>query len=57
MRDIDGGRPDPVMQVAQLAAHQMAELRIERTERLVHQEGGGAAHDRAPERDALAIAA
>ena len=47
----------PVVQRAQLAAHQMAELGVERAERLVHQEGLRLAHDGAAERDALAVAA
>ena len=37
--------------------HQVAELGIERAERLVHQEGHRPAHDGAAERDALAVAA
>ena len=57
MSDIDRGRAQTIVQRSQLAAHDVAELGIERTERLVHQEGGWPAHDRAAERDPLAIAA
>ena len=55
--DVHRGRLDAIVQTTQLGAHQVAELGIERAERLVHHEGLGAAHDRAPERHALAVAA
>jgi hypothetical protein len=55
--DVDRGRVDAVVQLAQLAHHQVAELGVERAERLVHQEAFRPAHDRAPERHALAVAA
>ena len=55
--DVDGGRADAVVQLAQLAHHEVAELRVERAERLVHQEDLRPAHDGAAERDALAVAA
>ena len=55
--DVDRGRADAVVQRAQLLAHQLAELGIERAERLVHQERLGAADDGAAERHALAVAA
>ena len=55
--DVDGGRLDAVVQLAQLAHHQVAELGVERAERLVHQERLRPAHDGAAERDALAVAA
>ena len=57
VRDVDRGRLQPVVQRAQLLAHQLAELGVERAERLVHHEGERLAHDRAAERDALAVAA
>ena len=57
VRDIDGGRRDAIMQIAQLAAHQLAELGIERTERLVHEERLRPPDHRAPKRDALPVAA
>ena len=37
--DIDRGGAHPVVQRAQLLAHQLAELGVERAQRLVHQEG------------------
>ena len=43
--------------LAQLAHHQVAEFRVERAERLVHQEHFRPADDGAAERDALAVAA
>ena len=57
MRHIDGGRAEAVVQGPQLAAHEPAELGVERAERFVHEEGHRLAHDRAAERDALAVAA
>ena len=45
------------VQLAQLAHHQVAELGIERAERLVHQERHRPAHDGAAERHPLAVAA
>ena len=39
--DVDRGRVDAVVQLAQLVAHQVAELGVERAERLVHQEAFG----------------
>ena len=55
--DVDRGRLDAVVQLAQLADHEVAELGIERAERLVHEEGHRPADDGAAERDALAVAA
>ena len=46
-----------VVQRAQLAAHHLAELRVQCAERLVEQERQGLADDRAAQRDALAVAA
>ena len=57
MGDVDGRRAYPVVQIAQLLGHRLAELGVERAERLVHQEGLGPAHDGAAERDALPVAA
>ena len=45
------------MQPRELRAHVDAELRVEVRERLVHQEGGRLAHDRAAHRDALPLPA
>ena len=55
--DVDSGRVDAVVQLAQLAAHQLAKLGIERAQRLVHQERLGPPHDGAAERHALPVAA
>jgi hypothetical protein len=57
VRDIDGRGMDAAVQFAQFMDHQIAELGVERAERLVHQEAFRPPHDRAAERDALAIAA
>ena len=57
VRDIDRGRRDAVVQIAQLAAHQVAELGVERAERLVHQERLRPPDDGAAKRHALAVAA
>lgn len=38
VRDVDGGSVDAVVKLAQPADHQVAELGVERTQRLVHQE-------------------
>jgi hypothetical protein len=46
-----------VVQRAQFLAHQLAKLRVERAQRLVHHERQRLAHDGAPERHALAVAA
>ncbi len=55
--DIDRGRLDAIVQVAQLAAHHMEKLGVERAQRLVHQEGLRTAHHGSPERYAVAVAA
>ena len=57
VRDVDGRRVDAIVQRAQLDAHEVPELGVERAERLVHHEGLCLAHDRAAERDTLAVAA
>ena len=57
MGDIDRGRAQTIVQRPQFTAHEVTEFGIERTERLVHQEGGRPAHDCAPQRNALAVAA
>ena len=56
MGDVDGGRIDAEMELAELADHQVAELGVEGAERLVHQEGLRPPDDGAAERDALAVA-
>jgi hypothetical protein len=55
--DVNGGRADAIVQRTQLDAHEMPEFGVERAERLVHHEGFRLPHDRAAERDALAVAA
>ena len=45
------------MQGAQFVAHDLPEFGVERAQRLIHQERLRLAHDRAPERDALPVAA
>ena len=57
MGDVDGGRIDAVVQLAQLAAHQPAKLGIQRAQRLIHEKGLGPAHDGAAQGDALPVAA
>ena len=37
--DVDGRRRNPIMQIAQLAAHQLPKFGIKRAERLIHQKG------------------
>jgi hypothetical protein len=57
MRHVDGRHAEVVLELADLGAHLHAELRVEVRERLVHQERGRFAHDRASHRDTLALAA
>ena len=57
MGDIDRRCADPVVQEPQFLAHQVPELRIECTERLVEEKCLGAAHDGAAKGDALPVAA
>ena len=57
VRDVDGRDAEPLVQARQLGAHADAQLRVEVRERLVHQERGRLAHDRAAHRDALALTA
>src|SRR5882672_1051093 len=56
MGDEDRGRAQALVQAAQFDAHQLTELRIQRAQRLVHQESLWLAHDRAPEGNSLAVA-
>ena len=57
VRHVDGRRSQIALETADLGAHLDAELRVQVRERLVHEEGLRIAHDRAPHRDALALAA
>ena len=54
---VDGRDPEPVVETRQLGAHVDSKLRVQVRERLVHQERLRLAHDRAPHRDTLALAA
>ena len=55
--DVERGDAEAALDPRDLGAHVDAQLRVEVRERLVHQERGGRAHDRAAHRDALALAA
>ena len=57
VRDVDGRRAEVVLELLDLRARLHAQLRVEVGERLVHQERGRLAHDRAAHRDALPLAA
>ena len=57
VRDVDRGRAQPLVQFLDLGAHGNAQLGIEIGQRLVEQKHLRIAHDRAPHRDALALAA
>ena len=57
MRDVDERDPDLVLDPLQLELHLLAELQVERAERLVEQQHARVVHERAPERDPLLLAA
>ena len=57
MRDVDHGAAEFLVQPLDLDPHVVAQLGIEIGERLVEQIEEGIAHDGAPDRDALALAA
>src|SRR5947209_8576678 len=57
MRDIDHRGGDLLMQPLDLAAHLVAQLRVEVRQRLVEKKYAGFAHDGAANGDALALAA
>ena len=57
MGDDHEGDPDLVLQAHQLELHLLAQLLVERRERLVEQQHLGPLDQRAGERDALALAA
>ena len=57
MRDVDEGDPDVALDLLELDLHLLAQLQVERAERLVEQQDARAVDDRARERDALALAA
>jgi len=47
VRDVDGRDPQALVQLGELRAHRDAQLGVQVRQRLVHEEGGGLAHDRA----------
>jgi hypothetical protein len=57
VRHVDERDADLALDLLELDLHLLAELEVERAERLVEEEHGGAVDDRAGERDALALAA
>ena len=57
VRHVDRRRLEALVQLLDLGAHLHAQLRVEVRQRLVEQEHLRVAHDRAPHRDALALAA
>ena len=57
VRDVERRHAEPPVELHQLGAHLDAQLRVEVRERLVHEERLRMPHDRAPHRDALALAA
>ena len=57
MRDVDERDPDRLLDVLELDLHLLAQLEIERAERLVQQQHAGPVDERARERDALPLAA
>ena len=57
MRDEDERDAEPGLQQLQLELHLLAQLPVERAERLVEQQHGGAVHECAGQRDALLLPA
>ena len=57
MRDVDRGGPELLLQLGDFKPHLDAERGVEIRQRLVEQERLRLAHDRAPDRDALALPA
>ena len=57
VRHIDQRLPELALDALQLDAGLLAQPRVERRDRIVHQIGGGIAHQRARDRDALPLAA
>jgi hypothetical protein len=56
VRDVDGGEPESLLQLAQVAAQAMAQAGVEVGQRLVEQHDRRLHHDAAGERDALHLA-
>ena len=57
MRDVDERRPELVLDALQLELHLLAQLDVERAERLVEQQRGRPVDERARQRDPLLLAA
>ena len=57
VRDVDHRDAEPLVQPAHLELHLLAQLLVERAERLVHQHELGLEHERARDGDALLLAA
>ena len=57
MGDVDERDADLALDAHQLELHLLAELEVERAERLVEQQHRGLVHERPGERDALLLAA
>ena len=57
VRDVDEGRAELVLDALQLELHLLAQLHVERSERLVEQERRRPVDERAGERDPLLLAA
>ena len=57
VRDVEERDPDLALDRLELHLHLLAQLEVERAERLVEQQHRGPVHERARERHALALAA
>ena len=57
MRDVDRRHAEPLVQVANLDLHLLAQLLVERRQGLVHEQDARLEDDGAGERDALALTA
>ena len=57
MRDVDEGDPDVVLDHLQLELHLLAQLEVERAERLVQEQDARTVDERAGEGDTLLLAA
>ena len=55
MRDVDRGDAEPALELPQLDAHALTELRVEARERLVEEEQLRLSHERARERESLLL--
>ena len=57
MRDVDEGRPDVAVDLRELDLQPLAQLQVERAERLVEQQHGRPVDERARDGDALLLSA